>query len=148
LAEEGIEIDSSIFPASRGHGGIKDFALDHPFCISACGNIIREFPINVFRIANLKIPFSGGGYFRFFPIQMILYFMDKSDYVMTYFHPQDFDLSQPVLDDLPLLRRIKSYWGIKYSLNKFETFIKHFEFADISTTEKASNWYKVPIISL
>jgi hypothetical protein len=79
---------------------------------------------------------------------MILYFMDKSDYVMTYFHPQDFDLSQPVLDDLPLLRRIKSYWGIKYSLKKFDTFIKHFEFADISTAEKAIDWYKVPIISL
>ncbi len=111
LTEEGIEKDSSIFPASRGHGGIKNFKLAHPFLIKIGDKIIKEFPINVFNLGNFKIPFSGGGYFRAIPYPFITYFADKSNYLMSYFHPRDFDRDQPFINELPWKRRIKSYIG-------------------------------------
>ena len=120
LAEEGIEVDSSIFPALRNHGGIKGFGVDHPFLIKLGDKTIKEFPINMYRFGRLKIPFSGGGYFRLLPYPAILFFANRADYLMTYFHPRDFDPNQPVLRDIPLFRKFTSYYGIKGAFEKLE----------------------------
>ena len=148
LAEEGIEIDSSIFPASRGHGGIKDFNIDHPFKIKTAHHTIKEFPINVYRNGRMKLPFSGGGYFRIVPFRAIVYFSDRSDYMMTYFHPRDFDPDQPVLGDLSLLRKLKSYLGLKKSFERFKKIIERYDFIDIDSAEKLIDWNEVPIIDM
>jgi len=144
LAEEGIEIDSSIFPASRGHGGIKDFEFDHPFRIRTAGGSIKEFPMNVHRIWKFKIPFSGGGYFRVLPYYILKKLTQKSDYMMTYFHPRDFDAGQPVLKQLPLLRIFKSYWGLKKSQKKLLKWLKCHSFMDISTADQTVSWDNTP----
>jgi len=148
LAEEGIEIDSSIFPASRGHGGIKDFSQDHPFRIKAADKTIKEFPISVFQIGRSKIPFSGGGYFRIIPFAAINYLSDRSDYVMTYFHPRDFDSEQPIIKELPLLRKLKSYLGLKRAMKRFQKFITRYPFVDIDSAEKGINWEQAPLIEI
>lgn len=146
LAEEGIEIDSSVFPASRGHGGIKDFHLDRPFRIKTGGTIIKEFPVNVFKIGAFKIPFSGGGYFRILPFRAILSFSDRSEYILTYFHPRDFDPDQPVLGDLPLIRKLKSYGGLKKSMKRFGRYLKRYTFMDISSADKTIDWETTPVL--
>jgi polysaccharide deacetylase family protein (PEP-CTERM system associated) len=148
LITEGIDIDSSIFPASRGHGGIKNFGLVQPFRINVGGSIIKEFPINIFKIGGFKIPFSGGGYFRFYPYQLISFFIKNSSYVMTYFHPRDFDVRQPALGDLPVIRKIKSYIGIAGALKKFNKILDNFHFIDISRANEMINWDNVPIINI
>lgn len=148
LVNEGIEIDSSIFPASRGHGGIKDFVFDHPFRIKIGEKIIKEFPVNVFKVGRFKMPFSGGGYFRLIPFPAILYFCKKSDYVMTYFHPRDFDPNQPVIKEIPFFRRFKSYHGLKKSIEKFKKILNRFDFIDISTANKQINWDGVPLVEI
>lgn len=148
LVEEGIEIDSSVFPASRGHGGIRDFAFDHPFLIKAAGMTLKEFPINVFRKGGFKFPFSGGGYFRIIPFPAIIYFSDRSDYVMMYFHPRDFDSSQQVLNELPLIRKFKSYLGLKKSFDRFDKMIKRYNFVDIDLAVKMIDWDKVPSVEM
>ena len=148
LAEEGIEIDSSIFPASRGHGGIKDFVYDHPFRIDAGGHLIKEFPLNIAKFAKLRIPFSGGGYFRILPFPAIQFFSRISDYLITYFHPRDFDPEQPVLEGLPLMRRLKSYTGLKGSLKKFSRYVERFDFVDIASADRMIDWDEVPVMTL
>jgi polysaccharide deacetylase family protein (PEP-CTERM system associated) len=145
LAEEGIEIDSSIFPASRGHGGVKGFHIDRPFRIEINGMIIKEFPINVFKLGGFNIPFSGGGYFRNLPFQAILSFSDRSEYILTYFHPRDFDPGQPVLSDLSLIRKLKSYRGLKKSVKRFDHYLKRYKFMDISSAEKTIEWETTPL---
>lgn len=148
LAEEGIEVDSSIFPASRGHGGIKDFAFDRPFRIDAGGHLIKEFPLNIIKLAKLRIPFSGGGYFRILPFPAIQFFSRISDYLITYFHPRDFDPEQPVLEELPLVRRWKSYTGLKGSLKRFSRYVEKYDFIDIASADRMIDWEKVPLMSL
>ena len=148
LAEEGIDIDSSVFPASRGHGGMKAINIDRPFLINVAGKLIREFPINMFKRNFLRLPFTGGGYFRLFPYPVLKFFINRSSYIMTYFHPRDFDSNQPILKGLPFFRKFKSYYGLKRAFPKFITMLKEYEFVDIVAADKLVDWEKVPIFKI
>lgn len=140
LADNGIEIDCSIFPARRAHGGFKDFYWSRPVLIVQNGIQIKEFPINTYRLFGNRIIFSGGGYFRLLPYCIIKRLTDRSDYVMTYFHPRDFDKAQPVIKELSLFRRFKSYYGLSSAMSKLEALLDHFDFVDLDEADKEINW--------
>lgn len=148
LAECGIEVDCSIFPAKRGHGGIADFKHQEPHLIRVNGNSIKEFPINIMSIIGKNLIFSGGGYFRLLPYWIIKQLMENSTYVMTYFHPRDFDPEQPIISGLNLVRRFKCYYGLSSAYSKFERLLSDFEFVDLSTAEGMINWNKVKIYQI
>jgi polysaccharide deacetylase family protein (PEP-CTERM system associated) len=148
ISEEGIEIDSSIFPAPRAHGGISDFPLNKPFLIKVDDMLIKEFPINIYNFCKIRIPFSGGGYFRICPFLLIYFLFNNSDYIMTYFHPRDFDTKQPVIKELSLFRKLKSYYGLKKSYKKFQKLLKSYHFVDIETANHLINWESVPIFEI
>jgi polysaccharide deacetylase family protein (PEP-CTERM system associated) len=148
IAQCGIQFDSSVFPASRAHGGFKEFDGNGPCIIKTpCGDI-KEFPINTFRFLGKRIAFSGGGYFRLFPYSMIHWLISHSDYVMSYFHPRDFDPNQPLLKGLPVSRRLKSYTGLKGALLKLRKILDSFHFTDISGAVSLIEWKeKYPVES-
>ena len=148
MVELGFEVDSSIFPTSRGHGGYKNFPYSGPCKLDIKGSIIKELPINTVNILGKKIVFSGGGYFRMIPFTLQKTLYKKTEYVMTYFHPRDFDSSQPVLKNLSLSRRLKSYVGLKGSKQKFIKLLNDFEFVDISSAISQINWSSAPIFKL
>jgi len=148
LLDLGIETDCSIFPTSRAHGGYEGFPHSSPCLLDINGSIIKELPINTFRLFNKQLIFSGGGYYRLLPyfIQKPLY--KKSDYLMTYFHPRDFDAEQPVLENLSSVRKFKSYVGLKNSKKKFKKLLTDFDFVDIKTAVKMIDWDNVPMVKL
>jgi polysaccharide deacetylase family protein (PEP-CTERM system associated) len=146
LAKNGIEIDCSIFPATRSHGGCTSFGHAEPAWIEMDGIKIKEFPINLYKVLHKNIIFAGGGYFRFFPYLAIKYMMKRSNYVMTYFHPRDFDPNQPIIKELNAIRRFKSYCGLNSSFEKLERFIDDFEFIDLQSAEKKVDWNQVKTI--
>ncbi len=148
MAELGIDTDCSIFPASRGHGGFSEFGYAQPCTISYNGIELKEFPINTHRFLGKDIIFSGGGFFRILPYPLIRKMMKSSTYVMTYFHPRDFDPGQPVIADLPLSRKFKCYVGLKNALPKFKTLTQEFEFIDIEQAKSLIDWQQVPKITL
>lgn len=148
LVRQGIEIDCSVFPAKRSHGGLDSYIFAKPSIININGFEIKEFPINVFKLGNSKLIFSGGGYFRFYPYWMINRMMHKSDYVMTYFHPRDFDPKQPMIKDLSLIRKFKSHVGLNSAFHKLERLISDFDFSDIDVADKAIDWSKVEVVKL
>jgi len=143
LAEFEIDVDCSIFPADRAHGGFRDFASAEPVTIECRGARIREFPLNIFRFQGRRIVFSGGGYFRLLPYWAIRGMMQRSGYVMTYFHPRDFDPNQPVIADLSRSRRFKSYVGLSSAFKKLERLISDFRFVDVGTAERRVDWSRV-----
>ncbi len=148
LLELGIETDCSVFPAKRAHGGIVNFDIKEPFLINVRGEMIKEFPMNVFRVKSSDIVFSGGGYFRFYPYWLIKNMMRQSKYVMTYFHPRDFDYGQPMIKDLSKIRKFKSYVGLKKAFPKFEKLINDFDFLSLDQAERQVNWDNALTVSL
>ncbi|MDD5659845.1 MAG: polysaccharide deacetylase family protein [Actinomycetota bacterium] len=148
LVKHGIEVDSSIFPAPRAHGGFSSYNQPLPSIIQCNGFTLKEFPINYTIILGKPIIFSGGGYFRSFPYILINYWTNHSKYLMSYLHPRDFDPDQPLIKELSLSRKYKSYVGLKKSSLKFEKWLKDFTFIDISMAVKAIDWDKVPVVRL
>ncbi len=95
LAQNGIENDCSIFPATRSFGGFPSFGEATPTLIKYKSYRIKEFPINTGKVLGKDFVFGGGGYFRLFPYPLIKKLMNKSSYNMTYLHMRDFDYGQP-----------------------------------------------------
>jgi polysaccharide deacetylase family protein (PEP-CTERM system associated) len=147
LIETGFEIDSSIFPARHGHGGYRGFPASGPVVIAARSGRLKEFPVSMSRIAGFDVVYSGGGYFRLHPYWLIRKLTDRADYVMSYFHPRDFDAGQPVLG-LPPWRKFKSYVGLKRASGKFERWIRGRDFVNIATADKKVDWSAVPVVEL
>jgi polysaccharide deacetylase family protein (PEP-CTERM system associated) len=148
LAKNKIEVDCSIFPANRAHGGFSQYGVAEPSIIDTGSSRLKEFPINLHKIFSKNLVFSGGGYFRLLPYFMIKSMTKQADYVITYFHPRDFDANQPMIEDLPLIRKFKSYYGIKGAYNKLSQYLDDFDFIDIQTAIKQVNWDSVKIVKV
>lgn len=148
LAELGIDTDCSIFPSSHDYGGFPSFTERHPTILNIRGNRVKEFPINTVSIMSKEIVFSGGGYFRIMPYYFIKRWSKKTDYVMSYFHPRDFDYEQPRLTHLPIQRRFKSYVGLRTSQQKFLQWITDFQMVSIGEATILIDWSKVKTITL
>ncbi len=148
LVEQGIEVDSSIFPAPRSHGGYPSFGAARPARVKTASGIIKELPINIKTILGKPIIFSGGGYFRLIPLALLRRWMRNTDYVMTYFHPRDFDPGQPVIRDLSTIRKFKSYIGLGSSLAKLETLLDEYRYIDLQTAVASVDWERTKVISI
>jgi polysaccharide deacetylase family protein (PEP-CTERM system associated) len=148
LAEAGIVNDCSVFPAERNHGGYKKFSSLKPCLLSVNGMHLREFPMSLATIAGRKVIYSGGGYFRLLPYMFIRKFVATSDYVMTYFHPRDFDADQPLIDSLPLKRKFMSYVGLKSSKAKFLKLLDEFKFMSVEEAALNIDWNKAETVEL
>jgi len=146
LAEEGFIADCSIFPSPRLHGGMLTFPYNQPCLVdTGDGLTIKEFPVNTISWFGYPIVFSGGGYFRFWPYKLIKRFTQHSPYVMSYFHPRDFDPCQPRLPGLSLIRHFMTYYGLKHTQSKLHQWLTDFDFIDLDTAIQKIDWTTVPI---
>lgn len=144
LADCGIRTDASLFPAPRNHGGLPVEGVDRPFTVRGDGWSIREFPLMYARFAGHRLVFSGGGYFRLLPYRLIRRFTAGADYTMTYFHPRDFDPTQPILASLSFRRRWMSYTGLRGAPKKFNDYLSEFKFHSIDQAEAMIDWKAQP----
>jgi peptidoglycan-N-acetylglucosamine deacetylase len=149
LARNGIEIDASVFPANRAHGGLPAFPAGKP-CIleTGNGNEIKIFPMSFGTILGRRIIFSGGGYFRLLPYRALKFGFSNSDYVMTYFHPRDFDPDQPVVPGLGPARLFKAYVGLDTALEKLQKLTSCFNFIPVGDAASKVNWLEVERIPI
>lgn len=148
LHENGITHDSSIFPAGRAHGGMSEYKYSKPSKLSYNGLFLKEFPINSISLFGKKIIFSGGGYFRIMPYFLIKKWSKNSDYIMTYFHPRDFDFNQPTIKDLSFFRKFKTYVGIKSCMSKLNKWVHDYDFIDLKTGDSMIDWSKSDTVYL
>ena len=148
MVAQGIEVDCSIFPAPRAHGGFPSYKNPVPSIIKCKGIELKELPINFNTLLGKSVIFTGGGYFRLFPYSFIKKWTTESQYIMTYLHPRDFDADQPVIKELSLSRRFKSYVGIKGSTDKLKKWLTDFEFIDIGTAIDKIDWENVPVVEI
>ncbi|GHU56092.1 polysaccharide deacetylase [Spirochaetia bacterium] len=148
LVSQGIEIDSSIFPARRAYGGFPSYKAIAPSMIQYDGIRLKEFPINYTSILGKPVIYSGGGYFRLFPYACIKHWTKKTSYLMTYFHPRDFDVDQPMIKSLSIARRFKSYVGLPTAFGKMKKLLNDFTFIDIAEADELIDWEKARTITV
>lgn len=129
LIEAGYLYDSSLFPARRGHGGLRAGPRAPHVVVGASGEII-EFPMTVESILGAPMCFFGGGYLRLFPYAMMRHMAKKvlADGlpVIFYVHPREIDPEQPRLP-MNLKRRFKSYVNLRATEQKIRRILSDFE---------------------
>lgn len=149
LADIGIKYDCSIFPAHHAHGGMASYGAPVPALIKHGDVTMKEFPVTTQTIMGKKIIFSGGGYFRLCPYNLIKkWSKENPNYLLSYIHPRDLDGGQPMLEGLPWKRKFKSYVGTKGAAEKLRHYLKDFKFTDVKTAAENICWDKVPVVTL
>ena len=129
LMEAGYRYDSSVFPAPRGHGGLKGGQL-RPFLHRGSRQSLVEFPITVKRVFGKPICFCGGGYLRFFPYflirRMTRQVLADGRPVIFYVHPREIDPHHPRLP-MRFMRKFKSYVNLRSTEVKIRRLLSEFE---------------------
>lgn len=125
LADAGIQWDSSLFPAPRGHGGYP--CPREPHLVTAPnGATIRELPVSVWSplpAGSVRMGFSGGDYLRLLPYrQLKAAIASEAKHgrpTVAYLHPRDFATDCPRWP-MPPHRRFKCYVGLGSTQRKLE----------------------------
>lgn len=161
LAECGIERDASVFPAVRDFGGFAEFGQKTPAIVRYNGIELKEFPICTTKLLGREIAYSGGGYFRFFPLWYVKKEMASADYSMTYFHIDDL-----LVGNNPLMtkaeferyfkepgtcvsrykRYVKANLGKGTALSKLKKLVSETDFINMEQADDFVNWTKAPMV--
>lgn len=135
ISELGFRYDSSVFPATRLHGGfLAGGKRPHKLRLNE-GRELHEFPISTVELFGRRIAFSGGGYLRLFPLPLILRWVRRLNAqgvpVVVYLHPREFDPDHPRLP-MTLGRRFRSYVGLRTVETKLKALLNEFHFTTVA----------------
>lgn len=151
----GITRDASIFPAERDFGGFAQFGQKKPTMVYCNNTMIKEFPVCTTNLCGHELAYSGGGYFRFFPLNFVKKQMAESDYNMTYFHigdlipetngimnKEDFEQYYKIPGTLKnrYMRHVKNNLGKKKAFGKMIELISIEDFINIEQADKMIDW--------
>lgn len=163
LAENGIERDASIFPETRDFGGFSHFGQKTPCVVEYEGIRLKEFPICTTKVLGKEMAYTGGGYFRFFPLGFVEKEMKKSSYVMCYFHIGDLvPESHGVMSKeayeayfkekgtlkARYMRYVKSNIGKKSAFQKMMKLIDGKDFVSLQQADAALNWDSMAVVKM
>lgn len=135
LAEEGFTQDSSVVPAWHDRYGVPG-AEPRIHQIRTAAGSITEFPPSVAHVCGLRLPISGGGYFRFYPWSMTRHLLravnrrEQRPFVF-YMHPWEVDPDQPRLPG-SLVSRFRHYVNLGSTKSRLESLLASFSFGKLS----------------
>ncbi|MEN6450801.1 MAG: XrtA system polysaccharide deacetylase [Thermoguttaceae bacterium] len=135
LAEEGFQIDSSVFPIHHDRYGIPGAPHGLHRIVTEAG-ALWEFPPPVARIAGLSVPVGGGGYFRLYPLAWTTYCLRRinrrdAQPFLFYLHPWELDPEQPRIRVRSPLSRFRHYVHLATTEAKLVEVLRAFRFAGL-----------------
>jgi polysaccharide deacetylase family protein (PEP-CTERM system associated) len=143
LSKAGYHYDASVFPAARGHGGMRN-ALRTPYVVKRGNSQVLEFPMTVAGWSRRPTCFFGGGYLRIFPYSVIRIMAKQvlaaGRPVIFYVHPREIDPAHPRLPMSPL-RQFKCYVNLHTTERKILRILDEFTvttFRDLLAVRQAS----------
>lgn len=119
MARAGYEYSSSVYPISHDHYGSPDSPTT-AYIHKPSGML--EIPASTTRLLGRRVPISGGGYFRLYPLSLSRWFINRevrrssSPYIF-YFHPWELDPGQPRMTGADRRARFRHY----LNLDQFES---------------------------
>lgn len=161
LAENGIERDASVYPTARDFGGFPQFGQKTPCFVEYNGIRMKEFPICTTRILGKEMAYSGGGFFRFFPIGFVQKKMLQSDYNMCYFHigdltPENLKMKSPIEYEAyykepgtlknRIVRHIKNNFGKKGAFEKMIKLVDSDDFIGLQKADEIFDWNNATVV--
>ncbi len=122
IVKAGFTFDSSVFPASRAHGGLSAAYLAPHEIETRAGKLV-ELPITVTRILGQRMCLFGGGYLRVTPYALIKSrarnVNSEGRPVVYYIHPREIDPDHPRLP-MGRARAFKAYVNLDTTMPKIE----------------------------
>ena len=133
LLDLGFAYDSSIFPIRHDRYGIPGAAREPGKVAAPSQRTMVEFPMSAARFCGLRIPVSGGGYFRILP-----YWLTRAGLRQIngregrpfafYVHPWEVDPDQPVVK-VGALSRFRHYTNLDQCAGRLARLLDDFAFA-------------------
>lgn len=144
LEELGFICDSSIQPFWNVLSGDASMPCQpfHPV-INGKKLTLLEFPQTVFELNKLRIPFSGGFYFRAMPIDLTISILKKvsqKQAAMMYLHPWEIDIDQPRLRAWPHIKFVH-YYNIENNARKLQALLENFKFTSLGNAISSKKTY-------
>lgn len=108
------------------------------------------------RFLGWNVAYSGGGYFRFFPLSFVKHQIENKDYSMCYFHINDL-ISEPQYEQYykepgtiknRYLRYLKTNVGRNSAWKNLKALISDTPFESINSVDAAIDWGEVKNVNL
>ncbi len=132
LAELGFRYDSSIFPIRHDRYGIPGAAENPGSVTTPSGATLIEFPMSAARWCRIRVPVSGGGYFRLLPLAVTRWGLRQINATgrpfTFYLHPWELDPDQPRIS-APWLSRFRHYTNLHCCEDRLRRLLGEFSFA-------------------
>lgn len=133
LSELGFEYDSSRFPAPV-HDRYGDVGVQGTETFTETDSGLTEVQLPLFEFSKLRIPWAGGGYFRFIPYPVFRRGINRisreRDFVF-YLHPWELDSDQPRVDGVRRVYRLRHYRNLDRVEDWFERLLSTYEWQAI-----------------
>ena len=131
LIDLGFRYDSSIFAIRHDRYGIPDASPVPGRVTAPSGRSILEFPMAPANFFGLKIPVTGGGYFRIFPYRLTLAGLRRINAAgrpfAFYLHPWEIDPEQPRVA-VGTLSRFRHYTNLAHCRERLRRLLGEFVF--------------------
>jgi polysaccharide deacetylase family protein (PEP-CTERM system associated) len=134
LAEEGVRIDSSIYPVRHHRYGLPD-APAEPHRIDLSAGSLWEFPPPVWHVWRRPIAVGGGGYFRLYPYALTRHALRAINKAgrpfAAYLHPWEIDPDQPRMP-AGRMATFRHYVGLRRTEQRLHRLLEDFRFSTLS----------------
>jgi polysaccharide deacetylase family protein (PEP-CTERM system associated) len=133
LLEAGFQYDSSVFPIRHDRYGVPGAAREPGRIAAPSGRTLVEFPMSAASFFGVRVPVSGGGYFRLFPYWVTsrglkqINRKDRQPFTF-YLHPWEVDPGQPRIK-ASWLSRFRHYTNLERCEPRLRRLLGEFSFA-------------------
>ena len=133
LIDLGFEYDSSVFPVRHDRYGMPNAARFPGVMTSPSGKSLVEFPMSTASYLGLRVPISGGGYFRLLPYWFVRAGLRQVNRnarqpFTFYLHPWEIDVDQPRVS-VGWLSRFRHYTNLDKCEARLRRLLGEFQFA-------------------
>jgi len=139
LMDEGVVVDSSIFPIRHPDYGVRG-APTHPYRLVQEGRRLVEFPPLTLTRLGRRLPVGGGGYLRLFPLWLVKMGIRQQERrgwpACVYLHPWEVDPDQPRRRAGSSLRTFRHYVNLKQTLPKLDRLLQYRQFVGLEAALK------------
>lgn len=145
LQDLGIERDCSTIAGS--HFGDKILPSE-PFLIKNNGVVLKEFPVSSFPLLGHSFKYAGSGYFRIASSRFLNQKIATSPYVMSYFHPRDFDMKiHKKIKGNPYLK-LKYRVGAGRAFRRLGQLSEEIPWLSLQEAENGVDWDAVEVVEI